>query len=112
MCDGPNPFNPTICAGGDTSNLIYLRLSLTLQKVTMASLTSQAELQKLYIGKDISDVPKPAAILDVAIIRRHCETMLHTVKALNVGFRAHVKSHKVCRCPFSLLASLHDVRSS
>jgi D-serine deaminase-like pyridoxal phosphate-dependent protein len=52
-------------------------------------------LQQFYIGKDIKDVPKPAAILDVAIIRRHCETMLQTVKTLNVGFRAHVKTHKV-----------------
>ncbi|KAJ6022895.1 uncharacterized protein N7446_013248 [Penicillium canescens] len=60
----------------------------------MASIPSQAELQQFYIGKDIKDVPKPAAILDVAIIRRHCETMLQTVKTLNVGFRAHVKTHK------------------
>ncbi|KAJ5793982.1 hypothetical protein N7457_000581 [Penicillium paradoxum] len=61
----------------------------------MASITpSQEELQRFYIGKDISDVPKPAAVLDVAIIRRHCETMLRTIKALNVGFRVHVKSHK------------------
>lgn len=62
----------------------------------MASITpSQEDLQKFYIGKDISDVPKPAAILDVAIIRRHCETMLRTIKTLDVGFRVHVKSHKV-----------------
>ncbi|KAJ5135624.1 uncharacterized protein N7515_004902 [Penicillium bovifimosum] len=55
---------------------------------------SQSELRQFYIGKDISEVPKPAAILDIAIIKRHCETMLHTIKALNVGFRAHIKSHK------------------
>ena len=62
----------------------------------MASITpSQEDLQKFYIGKDISDVPKPAAVLDVAIIRRHCETMLRTIKTLDVGFRVHVKSHKV-----------------
>lgn len=62
----------------------------------MPSITpSQEDLQKFYIGKDISDVPKPAAILDVAIIRRHCEKMLRTIKTLDVGFRVHVKSHKV-----------------
>lgn len=62
----------------------------------MAFITpSQEDLQKFYVGKDISDVPKPAAVLDVAIIRRHCETMLRTIKTLDVGFRAHVKSHKV-----------------
>jgi D-serine deaminase-like pyridoxal phosphate-dependent protein len=62
---------------------------------------SQAELQQFYIGKDIGDVPKPAVILDVAIIRRHCETMLRTIKELNVGFRAHVKTHKVKCFSFS-----------
>ncbi|KAJ5301691.1 hypothetical protein N7508_006554 [Penicillium antarcticum] len=61
----------------------------------MASLPTQAQLQQFYIGKGINEVPKPAAVLDVAIIRRHCETMLQTVKALNVGFRAHTKTHKV-----------------
>lgn len=61
----------------------------------METTPTQEELQKFYIGKDINDVPKPAAVLDVAIIRRHCETMLRTIKALNVGFRVHVKSHKV-----------------
>ncbi|KGO72774.1 Alanine racemase, N-terminal [Penicillium italicum] len=61
----------------------------------MASITpSQEDLQQFYIGKDIGDVPKPAAVLDVAIIRRHCETMLRTIKTLDVGFRVHVKSHK------------------
>ncbi|KAJ5247220.1 hypothetical protein N7468_002203 [Penicillium chermesinum] len=62
----------------------------------MAAITlpSKEELTKFYVGKDIADVPKPAAVLDVAIIRRHCARMKHTVKALDVGFRAHVKTHK------------------
>lgn len=52
-------------------------------------------LKQYYVGKDIGDVPKPAVVLDVAIIKKHCERMLQTVKALGVGFRAHVKTHKV-----------------
>lgn len=59
------------------------------------TLPSKEELTKFYVGKDIANVPKPAAVLDVAIIRRHCERMKRTVKALDVGFRAHVKTHKV-----------------
>ncbi|KAI2913173.1 hypothetical protein CBS147343_9639 [Aspergillus niger] len=55
---------------------------------------SQESLQRYYIGKDISSVPKPAVVLDVAIIKRHCASMLDAVKALDVGFRAHVKTHK------------------
>lgn len=61
----------------------------------MASTPSQKELQQCYIGKDIADVPKPAAVLDLALIRRHCKAMLCAIEKLNVGFRAHVKSHKV-----------------
>jgi D-serine deaminase-like pyridoxal phosphate-dependent protein len=58
-------------------------------------LPSQGELFQRWIGKDVADIPKPAAVLDRAIIRRHCERMKKTVKALGVGFRAHVKTHKV-----------------
>lgn len=56
---------------------------------------SERDLKQFYIGKDIGDVPKPSVVLDVAIIKKHCERMLQTVKALDVGFRAHVKTHKV-----------------
>ncbi|OJJ95928.1 hypothetical protein ASPACDRAFT_126223 [Aspergillus aculeatus ATCC 16872] len=55
---------------------------------------SIAELKQFYVGKDINDVPKPAVVLDVAIIKKHCQAMLDAAKALNVGFRAHVKTHK------------------
>ncbi|KAJ5902141.1 hypothetical protein N7495_002669 [Penicillium taxi] len=68
------------------------------------SLPSKAELQEYYVGKDIASVPKPAAVLDRAIIRRHCARMKRTVKALNVGFRAHVKTHKT----LELTALQHD----
>lgn len=52
-------------------------------------------LRSFYIGKDINEVPKPAAVMDVAKIRRHCSSMLETVGALGVEFRPHVKTHKV-----------------
>ncbi|GIK02996.1 hypothetical protein Aspvir_007062 [Aspergillus viridinutans] len=55
---------------------------------------SNEELRRFYIGRDIGDVPKPAVVLDVAIIKRHCQTMLQTVKQLGVAFRAHIKTLK------------------
>jgi len=58
-------------------------------------MASKQELKDFYVGQDVSGVPKPALVLDAAIIRRHCETMIRTVRELGVGFRAHVKSHKV-----------------
>lgn len=48
-----------------------------------------------YVGKSISDVHTPAAILNVAAIRRNCERMLEACKSLKLGWRAHVKTHKV-----------------
>ncbi|KAI4831201.1 hypothetical protein E4T44_09644 [Aureobasidium sp. EXF-8845] len=55
---------------------------------------SKAALQLQYVGKDLKDVPTPAAILDLAPIRRNCKAMLEATKALGLGFRAHVKTHK------------------
>lgn len=48
-----------------------------------------------YVGKCITDLPKPAAILDRSKMQRHCETLLEAVNFLGVDFRAHVKTHKV-----------------
>lgn len=58
---------------------------------------SEAALKLHYVGKQLKDCPAPAAVLDVAAIRRNCKAMLDCVKALGVNFRAHVKTHKVCR---------------
>lgn len=52
-------------------------------------------LRQFFVGKQITEVPKPAAILDLAKVRRHCRSMLDTAATLGVEFRAHVKSHKV-----------------
>jgi D-serine ammonia-lyase len=48
-----------------------------------------------FIGHNVADVPKPAAVLDVARARRHCNAMLDTANRLGISFRAHVKTHKV-----------------
>ncbi|KAM0490865.1 hypothetical protein ACHAP8_011174 [Fusarium lateritium] len=52
------------------------------------------ELRQFYVGKNVNDVPKPAVVLDKARIGRHCKSMLDSVDALGLGFRAHVKTHK------------------
>lgn len=54
-----------------------------------------AWLKKQFVGSRIADVPAPAVILDAAVVRRNCERMLTATKQLGVGFRAHVKTHKV-----------------
>ena len=62
-------------------------------------MASEEEYRKFYIGKDLEEVPTPAAVLDVAIVKRHCSAMLQAVQELGVGFRAHVKTHKVSKPP-------------
>ncbi len=62
-------------------------------------LPSQSSLGSQYIGRSISTdegIPTPAVILDRAVLQRNCDAMLRACEALGVGFRAHVKSHKVC----------------
>lgn len=57
---------------------------------------TQSSLLLQYLRKPLTELPTPAAVLDRAIIRRNCNVMLEACKSLGVGFRAHVKSHKVC----------------
>ncbi|KAI9147096.1 alanine racemase [Paramyrothecium foliicola] len=57
-------------------------------------LPSVEQLRSFYVGKDISQVPKPAVVLDKAKIQRHCQSLQSAVDTLGVDFRAHVKTHK------------------
>ena len=51
-------------------------------------------LKSAFLGKSLEDVEGPAAIVDRAAVVRNCQVMLEMVEKLNVGFRAHVKTHK------------------
>lgn len=56
---------------------------------------SDAALKYHFVGREIKDVQAPAVIIDQAVVRRNCKLMLETTEKLGVGFRAHVKTHKV-----------------
>lgn len=56
---------------------------------------SKAFLRDAFLGKHLRDVPAPAAILDRAIVKDHCDRMLEACQTLGVAFRPHVKTHKV-----------------
>ncbi|KAK8222121.1 hypothetical protein M8818_000291 [Zalaria obscura] len=66
----------------------------TLSAPSLYLTPSETALKLHYVGKHLKDVQAPAAILDVAVIRRNCKLMLDTTKTLGLGFRAHVKTHK------------------
>jgi hypothetical protein len=57
-------------------------------------LADHSSLVKQYVGKKLRDLPTPAVILDRSKIIRNCNAMLQVCQELDVGFRAHVKSHK------------------
>ncbi|KHO01636.1 Alanine racemase [Metarhizium album ARSEF 1941] len=56
--------------------------------------TSPKHTLAQFIGRSIRDVPTPAAVVNVAAVRRNCERMLQTCLELGLGWRAHVKTHK------------------
>jgi hypothetical protein len=57
-------------------------------------LPSREALLSQFRGQPLTALPTPAVVLDRALVAKHCAAMLHVCNALNVGFRAHVKSHK------------------
>lgn len=57
-------------------------------------IADHASLVKQYVGKKVQDLPTPAIVLDRSKIIRNCNAMLQVCQELDVGFRAHVKSHK------------------
>ncbi|PTB62363.1 hypothetical protein BBK36DRAFT_1172560 [Trichoderma citrinoviride] len=66
-------------------------------------------LAEAFVGKSLREVPTPAAVLNVAAARRNCARMLEAVGRLGLGWRAHVKTHKVAAEPVELLGERREV---
>ena len=56
---------------------------------------SKDVLEQTFIGRQLKDIVTPAVVLDKAIVETNCLQMLQACQALEVGFRPHVKTHKV-----------------
>jgi D-serine deaminase-like pyridoxal phosphate-dependent protein len=56
---------------------------------------SKEELKIRYVGKSLKEIPSPAAVLDLSKLRNNCSHMLEACEKLNIGWRAHIKTHKV-----------------
>lgn len=61
-----------------------------------------------YVGQPLSSLPTPAAVLDVAAVRRNCARMLSCVADLGLQFRAHVKTHKTAEVTHLQVGEDHD----
>ena len=68
---------------------------MVIYPISNYPLPTPSSLQLQYVGKKVFDLPTPAAIIDRAVVKRNCDAMLEVCSKLGVGFRAHVKSHKV-----------------
>lgn len=61
----------------------------------LSPLPSNAALEEAFVGKNLRDVPTPAAVVDRAVVERNCRQMLSACEAFHLDFRPHVKTHKV-----------------
>lgn len=48
-----------------------------------------------YIGRPVSELPSPALVLSLPVLKRNIETLHRDVEKLGIGFRPHVKTLKV-----------------
>lgn len=65
---------------------------------------SKAELRSLFVGKTLSDLRTPTAIVDVARVERNCVRMLELAQRWGVPFRAHIKTHKTLEGSLKMLS--------
>lgn len=67
--------------------------------VAMASITTQTPLKERLVGKTLYEVPTPSIVLDLAKLEINCQRMMDTAAKNGIGWRAHIKTHKVCVFP-------------
>jgi D-serine deaminase-like pyridoxal phosphate-dependent protein len=64
--------------------------------ISFYPLAEAEELKKQFVRKSLKQIVTPAAVLDLAKVRKNCEFMLNAVNTLKFGWRAHIKTHKAC----------------
>lgn len=62
----------------------------------MAVQLSKDSLREQYVGKTLNDVVTPQVVLDLAKVEANCNLMLEAAERLQISWRAHIKTHKVC----------------
>lgn len=53
------------------------------------------ENHKFFTGKHISDLPTPALVVNLPVLKKNIDTLHQDVERLGIGFRPHVKTLKV-----------------
>ncbi|MCJ1248472.1 hypothetical protein MMC30_005690 [Trapelia coarctata] len=65
-----------------------------VQRPSREALESREAMKAQLVGRQLGQLPTPAAVLDRAVIKRNCTQMLQACDKLNVLFRPHIKTHK------------------
>lgn len=71
-------------------------LTQTYTPVAFAAHPAKQNLVHAFRGKPLDALRTPAVIIDRAIFAKNCAQMHDNARAWGAGFRAHVKTHKVC----------------
>lgn len=70
----------------------------THTKLKMASLPSYPNKSQ-FVGTKLNGLPTPSVVLDLAKVEVNCQRMLDAVRRLDLGWRPHIKTHKVSSGP-------------
>lgn len=65
------------------------------QRLVMSATKSKAALQERFVGKTLQEVPTPSIVLDLAKLEVNCQRMIDAADKNGIGWRAHIKTHKV-----------------
>ncbi|KAF8852545.1 hypothetical protein BDZ45DRAFT_678285 [Acephala macrosclerotiorum] len=57
-------------------------------------LRTKASLVEQFVGKSLHDIPLPAAVVDIAKVKRNCERMLDAVEELGFDFLPAISYHR------------------
>lgn len=63
--------------------------------LVMSAAPSKTALQERFVGKTLHDVPTPSIVLDLAKLEVNCQRMIDAADKNGIGWRAHIKTHKV-----------------
>jgi len=76
---------------------------------TMSALYPSVEASSLtqFIGRPLSELPTPGAILHEPTVRRNCARLVDVAQRLGIGLRPHVKTHKVTSSASKVVTSLN-----
>lgn len=61
----------------------------------MTSSSTVSALKGRLVGKTLHEVPTPSIVLDLAKLEVNCQRMMDAAEKNGIGWRAHIKTHKV-----------------